>query len=62
MLSISRVLALIDGRDYVIPDDVKKAFVPVVAHRFRLKEEYELEGATPVAIAEEALKNVPVPK
>jgi len=62
LVGISRALALMDGRDYVIPDDVKRAFTPVVAHRFRVREEYELEGVTPEAIAEEALRNVPVPK
>ncbi|MGB9827212.1 MAG: AAA family ATPase [Thermosphaera sp.] len=62
LLNVSRVMALIDKRDYVIPDDVKKAFIPVVAHRFKLGEEFELEGLTTQAVAEEALKNVPVPK
>jgi MoxR-like ATPase len=62
LLGVSRVLAIIDGRDYVIPDDVKRAFKPVVLHRFRLKEEYELEGITKDSIVEEALRNVPVPK
>ncbi len=62
LLSVSRVMALMDRRNYVIPDDVKKVFIPVVAHRFKLGEEYELEGLTTQAVAEEALKNVPVPK
>jgi MoxR-like ATPase len=51
-----------DGRDYVIPDDVKNVFIPVVVHRIKLKEEFELEGVAPESIVEEALKNVPVPK
>jgi len=62
LLGVSRVMALMDGRDYVIPDDVKKVFTPVVAHRFKLKEEFELEGVKPESIVEEALKSVPVPK
>jgi len=62
LLGISRVIALMDGRDYVIPDDVKKMFMPVIVHRIKLKEEFELEGVTPENIAEEAFKNVPVPK
>uniref|UniRef100_A0A7C2BLY6 MoxR family ATPase n=1 Tax=Thermosphaera aggregans TaxID=54254 RepID=A0A7C2BLY6_9CREN len=62
LLSVSRVMALMDRRNYVIPDDVKKVFIPVVAHRFKLGEEFELEGLTTQAVAEEALKNVPVPK
>jgi MoxR-like ATPase len=62
LLGVSRVMALMDGRDYVIPDDVKKVFTSVVAHRFKLKEEFELEGVKPESIVEEALKSVPVPK
>ena len=62
LLGVSRIIALLDGRDYVIPDDVKKIFNSVVVHRFKLKEEFELEGVMPDSIVEEALKNVPVPK
>jgi MoxR-like ATPase len=62
LVGMSRVLALMDGRDYVIPDDVKQVFKPVLVHRVKLKEEFELEGLKPENIIEEALKNVPVPK
>ncbi|MEM2025207.1 MAG: MoxR family ATPase [Desulfurococcaceae archaeon] len=59
---LSRALALLDGRDYVIPDDVKSIFVGTVAHRVKLKEEHELEGLTAEPIMLEALNNVPTPK
>ena len=62
LLGVSRVIALMDGRDYVIPDDVKNVFPSIVIHRFKLREEYELEGLTPEDIVEEALKNIPIPK
>lgn len=62
LLGISRVTALIDGRDYVIPDDVKQVFKSILVHRFQLKEEFELEGVRSENIVEEALKSVPVPK
>jgi MoxR-like ATPase len=62
LLAMSRVIAIIDGRDYVIPDDVKQISIPVLAHRFKIKEEFEVEGLKPVNIVEEALRNVPVPK
>lgn len=62
VLRLSRVLALMDGRDYVIPDDIKNVFPYAVTHRFRLKEEFELEGISRSAIVREALNNVPVPK
>lgn len=62
LMRISRVLALMDGRDYVIPDDVKEAAVPVIAHRVKIKEEYEVEGVTGEDLVSEALKKVPVPR
>ncbi|ADV64731.1 AAA family ATPase [Desulfurococcus mucosus] len=62
LMRVSRALAVMDGRDYVIPDDVKQLFPHVVAHRVKLREEYEAEGVTAESIVKEALSNVPVPK
>ncbi|MCY0867814.1 MAG: MoxR family ATPase [Desulfurococcus sp.] len=62
LLRISRVLALMNGRDYVIPDDVKWLLPYVIAHRVWLRREHEIEGVTVDAIIREALENVPVPK
>lgn len=62
LVRLSRVLALLDRRNYVIPDDVKSVFANVVSHRVKLKEEYEIEGFTVESIVSEALKSVPVPK
>jgi MoxR-like ATPase len=58
----SRALALLDGRDFVLPDDVKRLATPSLAHRIRLKAEAEVEDVTPVPIVERALEGVPVPK
>ncbi|MEM4062138.1 MAG: MoxR family ATPase, partial [Desulfurococcaceae archaeon] len=62
LMRIARILSILDGRDYVVPDDVKSVFVNVVAHRVKLKEEYELENVTAESVVLEALKSVPVPK
>jgi MoxR-like ATPase len=62
LAALSRAYALMDGRDYVIPDDVKAVAVPVVAHKLRVREEYEAEGITAESLVEESLKKVPVPK
>ena len=62
IMRLSRVLAALDNRDYVIPDDVKSIFVQATRHRFKIRDEYELEGVSPESISEEALKNVSVPK
>jgi len=58
----SRVLALLDGRDFVIPDDIKHLVHPGVEHRIRVKGEAEMDGVTPKIILERALERVPVPK
>lgn len=59
---VSKVVALMEGRDYVIPDDVKELALPVIAHRIKVREDLEAEGLTPRAVVEEALSKVPVPK
>jgi MoxR-like ATPase len=62
LMRMSRVYAIIDNRDYVIPDDVKALAVPTIAHRVKIREEYEVEGVRSESIIEEALNKVPVPK
>ncbi len=59
---IAKVLALINNRDYVIPDDIKELAVPVLGHRIILTEEAEAEGRKPEEIVREALSKVEVPK
>ncbi|MFC1948720.1 AAA family ATPase [Chloroflexota bacterium] len=58
----SRVLALIDGRDYVIPDDIKHLVYPALEHRFKVKPEAEMDDITPRIILDRVLEQVPVPK
>lgn len=58
----SRVLALFDGRDFVIPDDVKHLVYHAVEHRIRVKPEAEIDDITPQMILERTLEKVPVPK
>ncbi|WP_297437258.1 MoxR family ATPase [Thermococcus sp.] len=61
LLFASKASAFIDGRDYVIPDDVKRVFIPVLGHRLILRAEYELEGVKPRDVLEEILKETEVP-
>ena len=61
LLQVARALAVMDGRDYVIPDDVKKAALPVLVHRLILRPEAELEGVTPRSVVSDILKKIPVP-
>ena len=58
----SRSVAFLQEREYVLPDDVKKLVLPVLAHRIRVKPEAEMEDVTPRAVVERVLKDVPVPK
>jgi MoxR-like ATPase len=43
----ARALAFLEGRDYVLPDDVKTLAFPVLIHRIRVKPEAEMENVTP---------------
>jgi len=60
MLS-AKARALMSGRDYVTPDDVKFVAKPVLRHRVLLKPEAEFEGVTSDAVIEDILKKVEVP-
>lgn len=59
---IGRVLALMEGRDYIIPDDIKELAAPILSHRIWLKEEYEARGITPRDLISDVLLKTPVPK
>jgi len=62
LMVASRAAAAIDGRDYIIPDDVKTAAPAVLRHRVVLKPEADLEGLTPDQIISDVLRAVEVPK
>ena len=62
LLKGSRALALLDGRDHVLPDDVKFLFPYVLQHRVFLTAEAISEEITPESLLTEPLKAVPVPK
>lgn len=58
----SRALALLDGRDFVIPDDVKYLIIPAAEHRIKVKPEAEMDDVTPRVILERVLEQVAPPK
>ncbi|GAY25920.1 MoxR family ATPase [Desulfurococcaceae archaeon AG1] len=62
IIRLSKAWAYLDGRKYVIPDDVKAVAIPALRHRLILKPEYEIEGGDPVAIVKEILGRVEVPR
>ncbi|HWH03712.1 MAG TPA: MoxR family ATPase [Gemmatimonadales bacterium] len=61
LLKASRALALLEERDYVIPDDVKGLAPAVLRHRITVAPELELEGVTPDAALRAILEKVEVP-
>ena len=62
MLLGSKVLAALNGRDYVLPDDIKRLALPVLRHRILLKPEAELEALTPDMVIQRLLAGVEVPR
>jgi MoxR-like ATPase len=59
---LSRARALLDGRDFVVPDDVKGFAVPALAHRLIVKPEPWIRGVRGVDIVRSAVDSTPVPK
>ncbi len=53
--------AAIDGRDFVLPDDVRRLVRPVLAHRLVLDLDRELRGATRTAVLDTVLAQTPMP-
>lgn len=53
--------ALIEGRDYVIPDDIQYLAPYCLAHRLMLHSDSELGGATTAGVIDQILKRLPVP-
>jgi MoxR-like ATPase len=61
LLRVAKARALADGRDYVLPDDVKAIAGPVLSHRVILSPEARSAGLTPGEIVQEAVEQTPVP-
>ncbi len=62
ILKLARARAMIHGRDYVIPDDVKNVARIALVHRIILKPEPWIRGVRPEDIVEDVLRKIPVPK
>lgn len=62
LFKCARVMAMLDGRDFVIPDDVKNLAFNAIEHRIRVRPEAEMDDITPHSVIERTLDKVPVPK
>ncbi|MDE0707346.1 MAG: MoxR family ATPase [Candidatus Poseidoniales archaeon] len=61
LFKTGRASAAVDGRDYVIPDDIKRVALQVCSHRVLLKPEAKIRGITGMHIMRKILSEVPVP-
>jgi MoxR-like ATPase len=61
-IALARGAAILAGRDYVTPEDVKRVAVPALAHRLSLRPELWVRRVTGDDIVAEILASVPVPR
>lgn len=62
VLNASKAFAAINGRDFVIPEDIKKVICPVLRHRVILTPEREMEGMIADKVIEMIVQSVEVPR
>jgi len=63
MLAVAaRAYALLQGRDFAIPDDVKELALPVLRHRLTMSPGAEIEGLTTDRIVRDILDQTPAPR
>jgi MoxR-like ATPase len=62
LMMFSKAIAAVDGREYLIPDDVKQAALPVLRHRIVVRPEADLEGISADQVLQDILRAVEVPK
>ncbi|MFY0604606.1 MAG: MoxR family ATPase [Flavobacteriaceae bacterium] len=62
VLMAAKSFAAINGRDFVIPEDVKKSLFPVLRHRIILTPEKEMEGITADRVIEMIVQSIEVPR
>ena len=62
LLAAARALALLRGRDYVIPQDVKELAIRVLSHRVILSPEARMHGKSTESVLADLLNSVPSPR
>ncbi|MBB3603622.1 MoxR-like ATPase [Mycolicibacterium sp. BK556] len=62
LVQLARARALVSGRDYVIPEDVKALAVPAIAHRISLRPEMWVRSVNGSDVVEQLLRRLPVPR
>ena len=62
ILNASKAFAAMSGRDFVTPEDIKKACVPVLQHRILVTPEREMEGVNSKQIIQQIIETVEIPR
>jgi MoxR-like ATPase len=62
LATAARARAVLDGRDFVLPDDVKELVRPAFGHRVVLSPGAEVEGTTREAVLQQVVDQVPAPR
>lgn len=62
LIRIARAVALLNGRDFVIPDDIKSMTLPTLRHRITLTPEMEIEGYSHDQVLTDLINKVPAPR
>jgi MoxR-like ATPase len=62
LMLVAKAMAALEGRDFVVPDDVKQAALPALRHRMLLRPEAELEGVDTDRVVAEVISSVEVPR
>lgn len=62
ILNTAKAYAAINGRDFVLPEDIKYVITPVLNHRIIVAPEREMEGTTPEKVIEMIVQSVEVPR
>ena len=62
IVSAAKAWALMNNRNFVLPDDIKLVACPVMRHRILLSPESEIEGFTPDQILQQIIQSVPAPR
>ncbi len=62
LVRVARAFALLDGRDFVVPDDVKRAALPVLRHRVQIAPELEMSGQHVDQVLAAILDDVEAPR
>ena len=61
LLRAAQACALLSGRDYVLPDDIRRMALPVMSHRLILTPEARMKGVSAESVLAQLIETVPVP-